>query len=206
MMNGEQKAAFLANRCGKLTASNMWKAMDFKRDGKPTNVRTQYQHELLAERLTGFSVSHVVTDAMLFGAEHEDEAADAFVALTGREVKLSRTYDHPTIESFAATPDREIDDGLIEIKVPTSPKFVAWKLAGVVPAEHRPQMLAQLACTGKQWCGFVAYDPRQKEERHRLFLAKFEPRPEEIAAVEEAARLFLRELDEMWERFTTQAA
>ena len=206
MMSSEEKAQFLANRCGKLTASNIFKVLDRKKNGEKTAAYVQYQHELLAERLTGFSVPHVVTDAMLFGAEHEDEAADAFVALTGRDVRLSRTYDHPEIESFAATPDREIDDGLIEIKVPTSPKFVAWKLAGIVPLEHRPQMLAQLACTRKKWCGFVAYDPRQKEERHRLFLAKFEPTPEEIAAVEDAARSFLAELDAMFEAFTTRAA
>lgn len=207
MMTPEEKATWLADRCGKLTASNMSKAMAFLRDGKtPARERIAYMHELLAERYTGFSVPHVVTEPMLWGMEHEDEAADLFVELTGRDLRLSRLYDHPSIEMFAATPDRELDDGLVEIKCPTTPKFVAWRLAGIVPLEHRPQMLAQLACTGKKWCGFVAYDPRIKEERHRLFMRKFEPKPEEIAAIEDAARRFLAEVDAMWEQLTTEAA
>lgn len=206
MMTAEQKAAWLAERCGCLTASRMKDAMDFRKDGKPGTYRVKLLHELLAERLTGFSVPHVVTDAMEHGLEYEDEAVDKFVELTGRDVQLSRFYRHPSIEYFGATPDRELDDGLLEVKCPTSSKFIAWKLAGVVPEEHKPQMLAQLACSGKSWVGFIAYDPRLKDERHRLFLAKFTPSHEEIAAVEAAAVTFLSELDDMFERFTTGVA
>jgi hypothetical protein len=50
-------------------------------------------------------------------------------------------------------------------------------------------MLAQLACSGKKWCGFVAYDPRVKEERHRLFMRRFEPTTDEIMEVEDAAHV-----------------
>jgi exodeoxyribonuclease (lambda-induced) len=163
-------------------------------------------HEILAERMTGDAVPHVVTDAMMHGLEYEDEAVDRFVEMTGRDVQLSRFYKHPTIEYFGATPDREIGDGLLEVKCPSTPKFLRWKLAGIVPEEHRPQMLAQLACTGRKWVGFIAYDPRIKDERHQLFLAKFAPKPEEIAAVEAAAAKFLEEVEQMWEILTTQAA
>ena len=143
---------------------------------------------------------------MEHGLEYEDEAVDKFVELTGRDVRLSRFYRHPGIEYFGATPDRELDDGLLEVKCPTTAKYVAWKMAGVVPEEHKPQMLAQLACSGKSWVGFIAYDPRIREERHRLFLAKFVPEPEQIAAIEDAARTFLSELDAMFDAFTQSAA
>ena len=206
MMSPEAKAAWLAERCGCLTASRMKDAMDFRKDGKPGAYRVKLLHELLAERLTGFSVPHVVTEPMEHGLEYEDEAVDKFVELTGRDVRLSRFYKHREIEYFGATPDRELDDGLLEVKCPTTAKYVAWKMAGVVPEEHKPQMLAQLACSGKSWVGFIAYDPRIKEERHRLFLAKFVPEPEQIAAIEDAARTFLAELDAMWEAFTQSAA
>jgi len=206
MMSPEAKAAWLAERCGCLTASRMKDAMDFRKDKKSGAARVKLLHELLAERLIGFSVPHVVTDAMEHGLEYEDEAVDKFVELTGRDVQLSRFYRHPAIEYFGATPDRELDDGLLEVKCPTTPKFVAWKMAGGVPEEHKPQLLAQLACTGKSWVGFIAYDPRIKDERHQLFLAKFVPTPEEIAAVEAAARSFLAELDAMFDAFTQTAA
>lgn len=206
MMGPEEKSAWLSARLGKLTASNMAKAMAFLKNGQPAAMRTDYMHELLAERLTGDNASHVVTDPMLWGLEHEDEAADRFVELTGRDLRLSRFYEHPSIADFGATPDRELDDGGMEIKCPTTAKFVRWKLNNIVPEEHKPQMLAQMACAGWKWMGFVAFDPRIKEPRHQLFLAKYTPTPEEIAEVEEAARTFLAELELKWKLFTTRAA
>jgi hypothetical protein len=128
------EGAWLADRCGKLTASSMADAMCFLKNGQSGAPRVKLLHELLAERYTGFNAPHVVTDPMTWGLEHEDEAADLFVAMTGRDLRLSRLYDHPTIPYFAATPDRELDDGLVEIKCPTTSKFVAWRLAGIVPA------------------------------------------------------------------------
>lgn len=203
MMTAEQKAAWLADRCGKLTASRMADAMATLRDGRPAAARTKLLHELLAERLTGSSVSHVVTDAMQWGLDNEDEAVDRFVELTGRTVRLSRFYEHPVLTNFGATPDRELDDGLLEVKCPTTTRFIEWTLAGVIPEEHKPQMAAQLLCTGKKWCGFLAYDPRVKNERKQLFMRKYEPTEEELHKVFAAASVFLDELDEMFDRFTT---
>lgn len=206
MMTAETKAAWLAERAGCLTASRMKDAMAFLRNGDPTKERTRYMYELLAERLTGSSVPHVVTPAMERGLEYEDEMFDAFVELTARDVRLSRLYEHPSIPNFKATPDRELDDGLMEGKIPSPDKFIRWKLEGVVPEEHKPQMIAQCACTGRSWVGFVAYCPEIKDESKRLFLAKFVPTPEQIEAVEGHARRFLDELDAAFEAFTTEAA
>lgn len=206
MMTGEQKAAWLSERCGCLTASRMADALCILRNGAAGAQRTRYIYELIAERVTGFSAPHVVTPAMERGLEYEDEMFDKFVELTGRDVKLSHLYAHPEIPNFKATPDREIDDGLMEGKIPAIDKFIRWKLEGVVPEEHKPQMLAQMACTRKRWVGFVAYCPEIKEERHRLFLAKFAPDWSEVEKVEDGARKFLAEVDAMFEAFTTQAA
>jgi predicted phage-related endonuclease len=206
MMSAEEKAAWLAARAGKLTASRMADAMNFLKNGQPSRERVKLMHELLAERLTGQSVSHVVTDAMLFGMEHEDEAVDVFVERTGRDVRRSRFYEHPTIENFGATPDREIDDGLLEVKVPTSTTFIGWTLGGCVPEQHKPQMCAQLLCSNKSWCGFLAYDPCIREERRQLFMRKYEPTGQELAAVQDAAIQFLTELDNLFDQFVTAAA
>lgn len=207
MMTPDEKAAWLSARAGKLTASRMADAMAFLKSGQPTTARTKLMHELLAERLTDISVPHVVTDAMLWGQEHEDEAVDYFVERYGRGVRMSRFYEHPTIQNFGATPDREIDeDGLIEVKCPTTTRYLEWVLAGVVPEEHKPQMIAQLLCSGKKWCGFIAYDPRIRDEGRRLFMRKYEPSPEELQKVEAAAIQFLAELDNLFDRFVEAAA
>ena len=207
MMNAEEKAAWLNARAGKLTASRMADAMAFLKNGQPAGARIKLLHELLAERLTGESVRHVVTDAMLWGMEHEDEAVDYFVARYSRTVRRSRFYEHPTIENFGATPDREIGhDGLIEVKCPTTTRYLEWVIAGVVPEEHKPQMCAQLLCTGKKWVGFMAYDPRIRDVSKRLFMRKYEPTQDELERVEIAAVKFLNDLDEMFDRFVTTPA
>jgi hypothetical protein len=78
-------------------------------------------------------------------------------------------------------------------------------LDDVVPVEHQPQMAAQLLCSGRMWCGFVAYDPRIKDEKRRLFVKKYAPTPEYLALVEAEAQRFLRDLDALFERFVDAA-
>ena len=150
---------------------------------------------------------HVINDAMLWGLEHEDEGVDCFVERWPQYTpKISRFYLHPTIENFGATPDRELDDdGLIEVKCPQSSTFVDWVIAGVVPEQHIPQMTAQLLCTGRKYCVFMAYDPRVREEKKRLFIRKFVPTPGQLVAVETAAIQFLDELEMMFSRFVEAA-
>ena len=204
MMSPEEKAAWLSMRAGKLTASRMADTMSFLKNGQPSAARSQYMRELLAERLTGLSVPHVVNDAMLWGTEHEDEAVDVFVERTGRSPRLSRFYEHATIENFGATPDRELDDGLLEVKCPTTATFIEWSLAGVVPERHKPQMTAQLLCADKAWCGFLAFDPRIRDPKKQLFMRKYIPTADERAAVLAAAVGFLDELDQMFDRFVSE--
>jgi predicted phage-related endonuclease len=203
MMTAEQKAAWLAARAGKLTASRMCDAMDFLKNGQPSKARTKLLHELLAERLTGYSVPHFVSEAMDHGLQYEDEAVDTFVERYPQyDVRPSRFYEHPRIENFGATPDREVGpDGLLEVKCPTSTTYLEWVLGGTVPERHKPQMCAQLLCSGKTWCGFLAYDPRIKDERRRLFMRKYTPSAEELRKVEDMAVLFLDELDAMFNEF-----
>lgn len=207
-MTPDEKSAWLSARCGKLTASRMADAMSFLKNGQPTSARRRLMFELLAERMTGDSVPHVVTDAMQHGLDFEAEAVDVFVArYPSYSVKTSRFYEHPTIENFGATPDREIgEDGLLEVKCPTSMRYLEWVMGGEVPEEHKPQMAAQLLCSGKSWVGFIAYDPRIREEERRLFMRKFQPEPEYLVKVQEAAVQFLAELDDMFDQFINAAA
>lgn len=207
MLDGDALAAWLRQRAGKLTASRMATAMDFLKSGASSKARSDYMRELLAERLTGDSVRHFVNDAMQWGLEKEADAKSAYQALTGDFIRESTFYDHPRIENFGATPDGELDGGgLIEIKCPTTTTYVAWVMNGCVPVEHEPQMLAQLACTGRRWCEFVAYDPRIRDPKRQLFVRRFEPTQERIAEIEAAAEAFLAEVDAMWEAFHAKAA
>lgn len=206
MLEGDELAGWLASRAGKLTASRMKDAMDFTKNGQPGAKRLQLMKELLAERVTGDSVRHFVTDAMRFGLEKEAEAKAAYEAETGILVMDAGFYDHPRIDYFGATPDALLPGGgLAEFKVPTSSTYVEWVLAGVVPGQHKPQMIVQCACTGRAWVDFVAYDPRVRRGK-QLFIRRYEPTAEEIAKVETAAETFLAELETMFRLFTERAA
>jgi exodeoxyribonuclease (lambda-induced) len=173
-----------------------------KRDGKPLKARQDYMMELVAERMTGSAMNHFVTDDMQHGLDHEGAAKLAYTEVTGNAVLPSGFMLHPTLEYCGATPDGFVgDDGLIEIKCPRTTTHIAWKLAGVVPEQHRPQMTLQLAVTGRKWCDFVSFDPRCPP-RQRVYLIRFEPTAEEIEQVELAAKLFLMETDKLFEQVT----
>jgi hypothetical protein len=165
-MTDDEKALFLAARCGKLTASRMAEALSFRKDGKPTADRLQLIKDLVAERVTGYNVRHFVNDAMQHGLDCEDDAKAAYEAHTGDFVERGGTVDHPTIDNLAATPDGYLDGSrLIEVKCPTTGKFLDWMTAGVVPDEHKAQMITQCLCTGRRHVVFVGYDPRIRDHR-----------------------------------------
>lgn len=206
MMDGDALAAWLSARAGKLTASRMADALAVLKNGKPAEARNKLMRELLAERVTGASVRHYVSPAMEHGLEYEAEAKAAYEAETGVIIAAAGFYDHPRIDSLGATPDGLIGaDGLIETKCPTTGTMIEWVLAGVVPDQHKPQMIVQLACTGRAWCDFVAFDPRIRDARRRLFIRRYTPSAEEVAAVETGAVQFLAELDAMFDAFAAAA-
>lgn len=190
-------------RQGLLTASRMAEAMNFLKGGKEAADRRQLKVDILAERLTGYSIDHYVTPAMQWGMDHEDEARFVYQCDKGVAVQQCGLVLHPSIEFFGASPDGLLPDGLglVEIKCPTSRTHIEWLLAGVVPEKHQPQMLAQLACTQRQYCDFITYDPRFPSPKDRM-IRRFSPTPEDIKAVEEAARQFLKEIDEMFDILT----
>lgn len=204
-MNDAEKAAWLSARCGKLTASRMADAMDMTKAGKPSAARIKLMHEILAERMTGDSVSHYVTPFMQWGLEQEPHAKAAFEAATGSLLEPCGFIDHPEIDNFGATPDALLDDdAIVEFKCAQTTTHIAWKLAGVVPEQHRPQMLVQLACTGRTRAVFCSFDPRVPP-KSQLFIREWTPTREEVAAVEKAARDFLAEVEAAWTILTTEA-
>lgn len=205
MMSAEIKAQWLSERVGFLTGSNMWKAMDYLKNGNPSSERSKYMREVLAERVTGLSVPHFVTDAMQHGLDCEDGAVDAFVERYPQYTPtLCGFHKHPTIEWFGSTPDRFLDgEVLLEAKAPTTTTHVEWVLAGVVPEKHKPQLIAQLLCTGRKRAVFISWDPRIRDERLRLFVRKYEPTVEEMQKVEAAAVKFLDELDSLFDQFVS---
>lgn len=201
----QQTNEWIKERVGCLTASRMADAMAFLKGGKESEARRKLKISLVAERMTGYATENFVNDAMKWGIEQEAAAKERYEEVTGRLITPCGFALHETIPYLGASPDGLVaPDGLVECKCPTTATFVDWKSAGVVPEQHKPQMLLQLCVTGRAWCDFFAFDPRIQYREHQHFLRRYEPKPEEIAAVEEAAKVFLAEVEQLFEQVTSQ--
>jgi hypothetical protein len=161
--------------------------------------RKNYRMELAIEILTGQPFPHHVSKEMQWGLDQEPIARAAYEIKRNTLVETCGFFVHPTVERFGASPDGLVgSEGLTQFKCPTTPTHLAWMLGGVLPLEHAPQMLAELACTGREWNDFVSFDPRLPEHL-QLFIRRMERREHEplITQLEIEVQRFNGELDAM---------
>ena len=175
--------------------------MKFLKDGKTeSSERRKLKIQILAERIADSAVDHYVSDDMQWGLDMEAAAKKHYTAITGTHIVDGGFVKHPKIEFFGATPDAFISfDGLLEIKCPRTETHTSYLLDKKVPDQYRPQILAQLACTGRRWADFMSFDPRIPNQKLQSLIVRFQPDREEIEKVEDAAVQFLKEVEEMFE-------
>jgi putative phage-type endonuclease len=193
--------AWFNARTGKLTASRMRSAIKRLKNGDDSAERKNLKIEILCERMTGDIMDKFVNQAMQWGIEKEPEAKAAYESKTGRIIRDVGFIDHPRIQFCGASPDGFVDDGLVEIKCPTTSTHVSWILDGGIPEEHIPQMVLQAAVTGRSWVDFVSYDPRMPEAQ-QLLVRRFYPTAGQIAEIETEADKFLAEVDALFDVIT----
>lgn len=182
-----------AVRLGKVTASRIADVCAKTKTGYGAS-RKNYMAELVAERLTGERAEGYMNAAMQWGTDQEPDARIAYEFYRDATVEQIGFAPHPTIADTGASPDGLIRaDGLVEIKCPSTATHIETLLGGTVPEKYVLQMQWQMACTGRQWCDFVSYDPRLPESM-RLFVERVKRDDEQIAAVEKEVIDFLNEL------------
>lgn len=181
-------------RLGKVTASRISDVMARTKTGWGAG-RKNYMAELVAERLTGVRAEGFVNAAMQWGTDMEPEARAAYEFYREATVIEAGFELHPTIADSGASPDGLVgEDGLIEIKCPGTAQHIETLLGGTVAEKYVLQMQWQMACTGRQWCDFVSYDPRLPESM-RMFCDRVKRDDDLIATMEKAVVDFLAELD-----------
>lgn len=187
-------AEWLAIRCGKVTASRVADVIAKTKTGYGAS-RANYMAELIAERLTGAPAEKFISGPMAWGTEKEPEARALYEFLTDAEVSQVGFVPHPTISDSGASPDGLVsDDGLVEIKCPNTATHIDTLLGQTIPAKYATQMQWQMACTGRQWCDFVSYDPRMPDNM-RMFVRREARNDAMIAEISEEVGKFLAELD-----------
>lgn len=192
---------WLKMRIGMVTASRVADVIAVRKRGAgELEARRRYRYDLAIECLTGLTADTYVSSAMEWGTENEPLARAAYEMASDVEVELVGFAIHDKISRFGASPDGLVGTGgLIEVKCPTTATHIDYLLNGVVPAEYQPQMLAEMACTGRQWCDFVSFDPRLPK-KHRLFVRRFARDEKRIEEMEKAVEEFLAEVDELLAR------
>ena len=182
-----------SERCGKVTASRVKDLNAKPNKGKALNALGL---TILAERLTGVQKEIFTNQAMQWGIDNEPHAIAAYENETGNFVVGTGLIDHPFIEMFGASPDGLVgDNGQIEVKCPDTTTHLNTLLTKQVPEEYIPQITSQLACTRREWCDFVSYDPRLPEDLQIIIIRVY---AEDLAieALEQDVRKFNQAIDD----------
>lgn len=191
-----------AMRCGKVTASKVADMLSRTKTGWGAG-RANYRAQLVAERLTGTVADTFTNAAMEWGTAMEGEARSAYSFYCDADVAPIDFVVHPEIEMSGCSPDGLVGEfGLVEIKCPNTATHIETLLGGSIPGKYRLQMFWQMACTGRQWCDFVSFDPRMPEDM-RLFVQRLARDDGTIAEMATEVRTFLTEVDDMVARLVS---
>jgi putative phage-type endonuclease len=190
---------WFAARLGKVTASRVAEVVAKTKTGYGAS-RANYMAELICERLTGAPTERYTSSAMQHGIDTEPQARAAYEAQSGSLVGEVGFVLHTSISEAGASPDGFVDeDGLVEIKCPQTATHMDTLLSENVPAKYVTQMQWQMACTGRQWCDFVSYDPRLPEKM-QLFVKRVPRDDAYIELLEKEVSAFIVEMTDKLEK------
>ena len=160
--------------------------------------RKAYMMQLAAERLTGVPQDNIyITAAMQRGIDLEDTARMLFSLET--EIGISETgfWIDEELKGWGASPDGITSDGgIIEIKCPNTITHLGYYKDKKLPAKYKPQVMCQLAITGREHAYFCSYDDRLPEHL-QLFFCRVERDEDYIAVMRKKVEVFLNELEDL---------
>lgn len=184
-----------AARCGKVTASRVCDIVRKAKSGGISASRQTYLGELVAERLSGTIAEGFKSKAMEWGNETEAKAVTFYGFMQNVEPVRVGIVLHPSIDMAAASPDRLVGDkGLLELKCPNTSTHIATLRGADIEPDYVKQMQWQMACTGREWCDFVSFDPRLPA--HLQMVCRRVPRDGVlIVQLETEVRKFLADVD-----------
>jgi len=185
---------WFAARLGNVTASRVADVIAKTKSGYSAS-RDNYMAQLICERMTNTVAESYSNAAMQWGTETEPLARAAYESYADVLVDQIGYVPHPVINRAGASPDGLVGaDGLLEIKCPNTATHIETLLSEKVPSKYITQMQWQMACTGRQWCDFVSFDPRLPDGL-QLFVSRVEAYSEYITTLEYEVEIFLIELD-----------
>lgn len=194
MPDMEQRTdAWFQARLGKVTASRIGDVMAKTKAGYGAG-RANYAAQLVAERLTGTAPDNFTNAAMQWGIDTEAQARAMYEFQTGYGVSETGFHDHPVIELSGASPDGLVNDkGLVEIKCPNTATHISTLTGAKIDRKYLLQMQWQMACTEREWCDFVSFDPRLPPEM-QIHIERIELDRDWLSEIESEVQTFLSEV------------
>jgi len=189
---------WFAVRNGKITASKLSDLMRKTKYGEST-YKSRLRMELAIERITGKSASdNFMNKAMHDGVEREPDARKLFEAVTGKEVALCGSFDHPEVVNSSASPDGLLrgENAVLELKCPTHVTHAKNLLSETMPKNYEYQVQWQIACTESEYAYFASYHPDFPPEL-RLKWVKVLRDNIMILDIEDAVRQFDIEVEDL---------
>lgn len=192
---------WFAARCGKVTGSRISDVIAKTKSGYAAS-RENYLVQLAVERLSKQPYQMTFSNsAMQWGTDTEPFARSNYENITGELVDEIGFVNHPTIEMSGASPDGLVgDNGLLEIKCPNTATHFEYIRKLEAPKKYMPQMQWQMACTEREWCDFMSYDPRAPEGL-QSFLVRVPRDDKFISELEQEVALFLEEVGAVAKEF-----
>ena len=192
-------------RCGSIGASDAPRVVRRTKSGYSAD-RDSLMASKVIERLTGVPVELFKTAAMIQGTEREPQARMLYELIKGVEVEEVGLVPHPLIAGAHASPDGYVGGaGLIEIKSPQPAAHLDTLLGEQISEAHLVQMQWQMACTGRQWCDFVSFNP-DFPAGMGLWIKRVPRDPRLIGELESEIKQFIRELEQKVERLSRRYA
>lgn len=192
-MHDQRSQEWLTERCGKVTASAIYKVMARTKTGYGAD-RENYAAQLVAERLTGAPAENFTNAAMQWGIDTEAQARAMYTLQEADPVTETGFWAHPTIALSGASPDGLVGStGLVEIKCPNTATHIRTLNGSGIEKKYLLQMQWQMACTERHWCDFVSFDPRLPDEM-QMHVRRVERDADLIAEIEAEVSKFLAEV------------
>ncbi|MFN3169261.1 MAG: lambda exonuclease family protein [Hyphomicrobiales bacterium] len=183
---------WFALRLGRVTASRI---ADVMAGGKGI-TRRKYQVQLIQERLTGTVVEGFTSRSIEQGKEREPQARSFYDLMTDEPTSQIDFVPHALIPMSGASPDLLVGElGLAEFKCPESHTHFDSLMGAKIPRKYTDQVQWQMACTGREWCDWVSFDPTMPPEM-QMHIERIECDFERIREIESEVRKFLDEVTE----------
>lgn len=162
-INCEQRSeAWHQNRLGRFTASIFSDVMAANNTSTYENVLAKIAGEII----TGEEEESFSSPAMERGVELEDEAAEYYESIYGiktEKIGLVIPDESDELHEWVGiSPDRVVNNGLLEIKCPLVKTHLKYIRSGKLPNEYKWQVQGQLMVTMAEWCDFMSYYPNMK--------------------------------------------